>query len=261
LRLACATIDPKVLALLLLGSLATPALPGDCLQAVGLDPPAGQGDAAVFEATYRHCDGASSFRIVQLWVGDEVVATIPRVNLGYEAGRFTLEGAGDCAPGDAVVLAGEYGSFDCAASSVMAAGPDMIVNWALEFDVATFAGVHGVFFDAKGGIGDPEPRLGWTQMGTFDVEPSGTGSTGMAADSSGSDGDGTTTTTTTTSAATDEGSSADSEQTGLPLTGNDRGVVPGGGCACAAAEAANLPALLFLVLARRRARQPPCAAT
>jgi hypothetical protein len=38
------------------------------------------------------------------------------------------------------------------------------------FDVDRFAGERGVFFDAKGGSGDPEPRLGWTRMGSFTVE-------------------------------------------------------------------------------------------
>src|SRR6188508_1017766 len=117
------------LAVALAGLGAPPQDGGDpCLQAVALDPVAGQGAAEVFRATYRHCEGAATFRIVQLYVGDEVVASAPSVNLGYEAGRFFLEDApGDCAPGDATMLVSTHGTLDCATSSVSPMGDDVVV--------------------------------------------------------------------------------------------------------------------------------------
>jgi len=238
---------------LCLARIAAPPVGGGdpCLQAIALEPAAGQGDAAVFRATYRHCEGAATFRVVQLWVGAEVSEIAERVHAGYEAGRFNLENGGDCAPGDPVVLQSTYGALDCAASTVTMQGTDMMVEWAIAFDVDTFAGVRGVFFDAKGGAGDPEPRLGWTQMGTFTVEPA-----------AGTD-EGTT-------AATDEGTSdgGDGQDTGETTTGTvgastgESGGLPGanprrpvdGGCACGVDGTRLGPWLCAFVLVRRRRR-------
>jgi hypothetical protein len=122
----------------------------------------------VFRATYRHCLGASAFRIVQIFVGERVAASVPAVHVGFEGGRFGLD-ADSCAAGEARVLRGPYGSLDCAGSRGIAQGNDLVVEWALAFDPSTFAGERRVFFDAKGGPGDPEPRLGWTEMGRFTV--------------------------------------------------------------------------------------------
>jgi MYXO-CTERM domain-containing protein len=137
------------------------------ITAVSLDPSAGWGASEIFTARYRHCAGASTFRIVQLTVGDAVDAP-DAVALGYENGVF-FAGTESCLPGEARTIRGvASGALDCARSSVRDEGTDRIVEWAIDFDPAVFAGPHQVFFDAKGGP-DPEPRLGWTPMGTFTV--------------------------------------------------------------------------------------------
>jgi hypothetical protein len=60
------------------------------------------------------------------------------------------------------------GSLDCSLSTAQPSGNDMLVKWAVEFDVDAFAGERGVFVDAKGPTSiSPEPRLGWTWMGSF----------------------------------------------------------------------------------------------
>jgi hypothetical protein len=225
-----------MLTLLLLARLTTVPSPGPpaCLTADALDPVAGAGASAVFEAAYGHCEGAAQFRVVQLWIGDEVTPAAARINLGYEAGMFFIEGGGACAPGDPVVLHSTLGGLDCAASSVTLAGNQATVQWAVEFDTTAFAGSHGVFFDAKGGVGDPEPRLGWTQMGTFIVEPDATdsGSTGAGATTGGGTG---------TSSGGDEGSGSSEGSDASTAGGDTEGTIPGGGggrrggvdgCAC-----------------------------
>lgn len=146
-----------------------PELPA-CVRAVSLAPAAGAGQEQVFRAAYAHCGGADAFRIVQVWVTDEIAPNVPGVGANFEGGRFGV-GASSCLPGeDARLLQLPWGSIDCARSSVSSAGDVVTVDWALRFDPA-FAGEHGVWFDAKGGGGDPEPRLGWTRMGTYTVTP------------------------------------------------------------------------------------------
>jgi MYXO-CTERM domain-containing protein len=247
------------------GLAGPPQQGGDpCLQAIALDPSAGQGAAEVFRATYRHCEGAASFRVVQLYVGDEVLANAPSVNLGYEAGRFFLEdAAGDCAPGDASMLVSTHGTLDCATSSVTTMGNDIVVEWSIAFDTVGFAGIHGVFFDAKGGAGDPEPRLEWTDMGTFVVAPdaatSGAAST-TGVDSSG-DASGGDVDTATTSADTDTGE-ASTGPGGIPVTAGYGGSPADTGCSCGADPPARALGLLgWIAIAARRRRQPPCDST
>ena len=58
---------------------------------------------------------------------------------------------------------------DCAASQAWFAGDELVVEYALNLNPDTFDGNKNVFFDAKGGDGDPEPRLGWIQVGTWTV--------------------------------------------------------------------------------------------
>lgn len=145
-----------------------PGPDGPCLSAVSLEPADGSGQSATLRATYEHCEGASTFRIVQIWVGDEVAPGVPHLGGGFENGWFGSE-AGSCQPGDDARLTTEWGYLDCTTSDVTFSGDLAVADWTLGFNPATFAGTHGVFFDAKGGDGDPEPRLGWTHMGQFTV--------------------------------------------------------------------------------------------
>ena len=150
-----------------------PAAP---ITAVSLTPTAGAGPAGLFVARYAHCEGASAFRVVQLLVGDPE-AGAAYVAPGFEASQLHL-GGGSCVPGEAKVLTDTYGSLDCAATTVASSGDEITVAWALSFDVATFAGPRGVWFDAKGGSVAPEPRLGWTPMGQFTVQAGSGGGAG-----------------------------------------------------------------------------------
>jgi hypothetical protein len=148
---------------------AGPAACDPVIEAAGLSPSIATGTDVVFDARYRNCYGASAFRIVQLWVGDSVAVGVPNVQLGYEGGRIFLESQ-SCAPGEGMVLHGAHGSIDCARSTATPSGNELAMRWAMQFDASNFAGVHGVFFDAKGpSTKTPEPRLGWTRMGTFTV--------------------------------------------------------------------------------------------
>jgi hypothetical protein len=143
---------------------------GPCLRAVSLVPASGAGASEMFRATYRHCEGAAAFRIVQIWVGDVVAPAVPALAGAFENGFFSLGVPGEsCVPGERKVLRAAYGALDCARSMVTSAGTDLTALWALSFDAARFAGPHRVYFDAKGGPGAPEPRLGWTEMGAFTV--------------------------------------------------------------------------------------------
>lgn len=250
-----------VLAMVQVLGLAPAAAPvgGGCITAVSLSPSAAEGDAQVFEARYAHCDGAAAFRVVQLWVGDEVTPSAARLNLGFEAGAFFLEDGGACAPADPVALGSTYGSLDCSASSVVQSGDELIVRWALAFDVDTFAGTHGVFFDAKGGTGDPEPRLEWTQMGTFTVTAAD--ATTGAIDDSGLDTSGAVDDTTAAVATTDSGpattgtgTSATSDDGGLPGAAPHRSA-GGPGCGCNGAAPASWTLILIAAVGLRRARR------
>jgi hypothetical protein len=259
-RPSAASFEPPVglkksmLTTLLFARLSAPLWLGPCLTADGLEPAAGSGASAVFEATYAHCEGATAFRVVQLWIGDDVTSEAQRINLGYEAGTFSLEGGGTCAPQDPVVLQTPLGAFDCAASTVDFAGTQATVRWAIEFDTTAFAGAHGVYFDAKGGEGEPEPRLGWTQMGTFLVEPD--------ASEGGGSTTGAGTTTASTSSGSDETTDTDTDTEGTSIT-EDGGIPAGGlgsqrgatsGCACTVHEEPSLWWLACLLLMRIRAR-------
>ncbi len=139
---------------------------GACLSAGPAQ--SGSGPSASFHVDYQHCEGGNAFRVVQLLVGDQVTAGAPSLNVGYEAGLLNFENQ-SCAPGENKLLTGAYGSLDCAATSVSTSGAVRSVTWALRFDTTKFAGTHKVFVDAKGGTGSPEPRLGWTELGTFTV--------------------------------------------------------------------------------------------
>jgi hypothetical protein len=148
---------------------------GSCLRALSLEPSSGVGQAQLFRATYEHCEGASAFRIAQIWVGDRVAPGVPAVAGAFENGAFSLGVPGEtCTPGQSGALRAAYGLLDCAASFVSFGGRRLTVGWALTFDASRFAGAHRIFLDAKGGRGDPEPRLGWTELGSFTVAPPGT---------------------------------------------------------------------------------------
>lgn len=155
---------------------AGPGEPGDptgCDPAAPIDaltfaPTTGAGDAQIFQARFVHCEGASLLRVVSLLVGEPVPGT-PSVQVGYEAGRLSLEGS-SCESGEQAVLHGPYGDLDCGLSGVALEGDELSVAWALRFDVAGFAGLRGVHVDAKGGTTEPEPRLGWTKVGEFTVQ-------------------------------------------------------------------------------------------
>ena len=171
------------------GTLPPPPPPGPCesgpvIEAVSLSPGAGSGATAELQARYRHCAGGDAFRVAQLWVGPEPGANAAAVHAGYGDGVFGLDGA-VCAPGADLRIEGELATLDCARSAATVVGDGLILDFALEFDAAGFAGEHGVWFDGKGGEGDPEPRIGWTQMGTFTVVPEPVGDD----DDSGDDDD------------------------------------------------------------------------
>ena len=142
--------------------------PPPTLTAVSIFPPSGWGCATTFEAAYEHSQGAQTFRIVQLWIGDEVAPEVPVMGATLEYGIFQSAGQ-TCQPGEDKVIEGEYGSFDCANSWFVDEGNVRRVYFAITFDLDTFSGTKNIYFDAKGGSGDPEPRLGWTKMGTFTI--------------------------------------------------------------------------------------------
>ena len=143
---------------------------GACLAAGPLTPQNASGKSAKLSVPYTHCEGASALRIVQIWVADEVKGGVPAVSASYESGLLHLDGSPEsCAPGESKVLSSLQGSLDCATTSVSATGNTLTVSWSLAFDSVGFAGTHKVFADAKGGSGTPEPRLGWTELGSFTV--------------------------------------------------------------------------------------------
>ena len=210
-------------------SATVPCNPAAPFAGASVTPASGSGAAQTFTVRLSHCEGASAFRVTQLRVTKVVDAAEPAVAAGFEGGAFYLD-AESCAPGEARTLVSTHGSLDCAASSVTENGNELAVSFALAFDVESFAGERGLFVDAKGGSVTPEPRLGWTEVGSFTVSaPSGTG---------GSSG-------------------------GAPPT--DRGGVAGGdsGCGCrvpARSRAAGwVVALLGFALLARRRRSAPAA--
>ena len=58
--------------------------------------------------------------------------------------------------------------------------------WADGWTVQTLGGVQGVYADAKSSVANPEPRLGWTSLGDFEVIDVGDG--GAAMDGAARDG-------------------------------------------------------------------------
>ena len=157
---------------------------GNPIAAVSLDPVDGAGSGQTFTAVYSHCAGASAIRGVQLAVWDAVDPFLPAVQVGYEAGQLYLDGA-SCAPGSSGELVGSYGRLDCASSSASLDGNRLTAQWSIAFDMATFGGTHGVYLDAKGGAALPEPRLGWTQLGSYTVQAGGSGGTAPPAGGAG----------------------------------------------------------------------------
>jgi MYXO-CTERM domain-containing protein len=221
------------------------------IEAVSLMPSGASGQGDVFQAVYRHCLGASEFRIVQIMVADEVSPTADSVGANYENGLFSLDGQ-TCTPGEAVTLSNTFGSLDCSRSSVSQSGDDVTVHWALDFDPQTFAGQHFIFFDAKGGPGNPEPRLDWTQMGTYTVVASQEDA-GVTDPDGGSAGDG----------GQPQPDAAQSPDGG---SGNQGSGDVSGGCGCRLGDAESghptgafviLALLGLLVLSRRRRKSVP----
>lgn len=108
-----------------------------------------------------------------------VAAEEPAVAPSYEGGLLRLD-AQSCAPGQNAKLLSTYGNLDCGTSSVSENGNELAVTFSLEFDTFSFAGERGLFVDSKGGSVDPEPRLGWTSVGTWTVsaESGGVGGSG-----------------------------------------------------------------------------------
>jgi MYXO-CTERM domain-containing protein len=150
-------------------------------------PASGSGPEQAFVTRIAHCEGAGALRIVQLRVTKVVDAQEPAVAPAFEAGAFHLD-AQSCAPGEATELVSTYGSLDCASSSVVEDGDEMAVTFALRFDVEAFAGERGLFMDAKGGSPSPEPRLGWTEVGSWTVAASTAGSGGSSGGAPGDRG-------------------------------------------------------------------------
>jgi MYXO-CTERM domain-containing protein len=161
---------------------AVPCNPAAPFAGVGVTPSNGSGPAQAFVTQISHCEGASALRIVQLRVTKFVDAQEPAVAPSFEAGLFHLD-ADSCAPGEAKQLVSTHGTLDCASSTVAQNGNQMIVTFGLAFDTDSFSGERGLFMDSKGGSTTPEPRLGWTEVGSFTVEPEVAGSGGSSGSS------------------------------------------------------------------------------
>lgn len=143
---------------------------GPLMEAVSLAPTTGRGTGTTFVAVYSHCLGVDALRVVELLVADAPdEASSPALHVQYEGGLLRLEGQ-TCAPGEAATLTGTHGSLDCAQSGFNNTGEQAAVYWALGFDAQTFAGQHELYLGARGGPGNPEPRLEWTSLGTYVVE-------------------------------------------------------------------------------------------
>lgn len=124
-------------------------------------------DGGIARATYRHCAGAASLRIAQFWLGDAVDPVVPNISGAYEAGNLVV-GDQSCKPGEAKVLSTAHGSLDCARTVVKSDGDKLTIDWALTPDAKGLGFMPRPFFvDAKGGTATPEPRLGWTKVGTY----------------------------------------------------------------------------------------------
>jgi hypothetical protein len=238
-----------------------------CLTAVSLTPMSGSGDSAIFEAIYGHCEGAQTFRVVQIWFGNEVAIDVPHAQGGFEDGMFVFGDApgSSCAPGQALEISTPNATLDCAMSSATAVGNEMIVQWAVRFDPVAFGGARTIWFDAKGGAGDPEPRLGWTQVGSWNVQDDADGTGG-----SGS-GDDTGATAGSVGAATGTGAATESDggSESAGATGDPPGTLPGlmddrsdgAGCSCQADErspfAEWMLVLVLVAIGRARSQSKP----
>jgi len=147
----------------------------DCLRADPLQVLEG----GVARATYRHCGGV---RIAQFWVGDVVDPVVPNLSGSYEGGRLSI-GEQSCTPGEAKTLTTTHGSLDCARTKVTSEGDKLTIDWALSLDPKGLGYMPRAFFvDAKGGATIPEPRLGWTKIGTYGA-PIAAADAGALADS------------------------------------------------------------------------------
>lgn len=204
---------------------------------------AGAGDGAIFEAVYSHCEGAAAFRIVQIWFGNEVAIDVPHVQGGFEGGMFYWGDApgGSCSPGAAMEIETPEATLDCSMSTATPVGDQMIVEWAVRFDPALFGGPRAIWLDAKGGAGDPEPRLGWTQVGSYDVQAVAGDGSGGSDDTGGTAGG--VGAATGTGAATDSDDASSTAAVDGDATGKLPGLVPGPddptGCACASAASSD----------------------
>jgi MYXO-CTERM domain-containing protein len=133
----------------------------------------------VARATYRHCAGAASLRIAQFWVGDVVDPIVPNLSGGYEGGKLFV-GEQSCAPGEAKTLSGPHGSLDCARTIVKSEGDKLAIDWAITLESKGLGQLPRPFFvDAKGGSAMPEPRLGWTKIGTYGELPASAADAGV----------------------------------------------------------------------------------
>ncbi|MBI5534477.1 MAG: hypothetical protein HY898_17260 [Deltaproteobacteria bacterium] len=217
------------------------------LSAVSLTPSNGSGVSSTFTAVYRYAGGADKLSVAQLYVGDQVAAGVPSVNLSIDATAITLDNQ-SCAPGEARVLQGTYGSVDCSKTGYSVAGTDATITWGVSFLPTAFAGKHGVFMDAKA-QGDPAPRLCWTKMGDWEVPGGGSGgAAGDGGSKGGSDG-------------SDASPGGASGAGGTSYAGWDKTEGDDGGCGCRAAGSQSGSArplyavALALGLLRRRVRR------
>lgn len=181
----------------------------------GYEPSATRGTQAVFRTSYAHCSGANALRVAQLWVGPAPAAGANSVSVAYEAGALSLDGQ-RCAPGELRVLAGAHGSLDCARTTVTDTGTTRLITWALTLSPATLGGAQGVYADAKANTAMPEPRLGWTRLGDFDVRADAT------MDGGATDGGATLDAANTDASRRDAGGSAVEGGCGCRATGSGR---------------------------------------
>ncbi len=135
---------------------ATPAPCEPMITVGGVTPEAGEGSVVTFQARYGHCEGAETFRVVQMMIADEVTASDPNIHVGYGDGLLGHNGT-QCAPGADQVIEGEWGDLDCSASGVWFAGNELVVEYALTLYPDTFGGPQNIFFDARGATTTPSP--------------------------------------------------------------------------------------------------------
>jgi hypothetical protein len=152
------------------------------LVATSVSPISAKGPTESLHTVVSSCHGADAVRVVSLAVGEP---TQDHLEASFEDGLFHA-GAASCAPGQAKSLSLAHGTLDCAASKAALVGDEVRVDWALAYDVATYAGPHGIWLSARGGPGNPEPFAAFEHLADVDVEnppkpPSGTGGGGSSA--------------------------------------------------------------------------------